>query len=313
MIQRLDCPICRRRAEPIFSRPYGHPQLQKFVKDFKRTDLLEDRPFEVRFCPACDLCFQTWVMDRDELDGWYSPPTSAEAFRGEIARQKLHWFAHMTEEILVIRQLVRVKLPRVLDFGCNWGKWASMALAHGCDVYAVEVNRDAAAFCASRGINIIAFAQLPAHHFDFINVDQVAEHLADPMATIQSLASRLTPGGFLKLSTPGNRHLPRTLRQAQATGDDYVLTPRTLDSLAPLSHVNLFTAHSLQRLGCDAGLESFRAPFLAWLGAGQLWNQPRQFNHNLVVAWKRWLKRGTYQWFRKPAAQRSADTCKTLN
>ena len=300
MIQRLDCPICRRRAEPIFSRPYSHEDLQTFVKAFTRKEILADKPFEVRLCAACDLCFQTWVMARDELDGWYSRPTSAEAFRREIAEQRLHWFAHMTEEILVIRQLVREKRPRVLDFGCNWGKWASMALAHGCDVYGVEVNRDAAGFCASRGINIIGFDKLAAHHFDFVNVDQVAEHLADPLATIQSLASRLRAGGFLKLSTPGNPRLPRALREAQATGDNSVLTTRTLDSLAPLSHVNLFTAHSLQRLGSDAGLESFRPPFFAWLGAGQLWNLPRQFNHNLVVPWKRWLKRGTHQWFRKP-------------
>lgn len=263
-------------------------------------ELVGDKPYEIRFCSGSGLYFQTWVLEDRELGGWYSQSEGDEYIQREIARQKLHWFAHMTEEILVFRQLCQNATPRVLDFGCNWGKWASMALAHGCDVYAVEVNRTAANFCSRRGIKIVSFADLDRLQFDFINVDQVAEHLSEPMAVISKLAERLNPGGFLKLSTPDNTELPRLLEAAQSLGGNEVINAHTLDALAPLEHVNLFSADSLRLLGKCCGLQPVRLPFFKWMGAGQLWNLPRQFNRNLVTPWKRWRNQGTYAWFQKP-------------
>lgn len=263
---------------------------------------LGDRAYEVRGCAGCDLHFQTWVLEDSELASWYSPPADDATFLAEIGRQKLHWFAHMVEEVLLVRQLCARPRPVVLDFGCNWGKWASVALALGCEVQAVEVNEAAAAFCERRGIRRVFEHQLAEATFDFINVDQVLEHLSDPLGVTQRLAGALRPGGFLKLSTPGNPRLPRRLAAAQASGDCRVLDPKALDALAPLEHVNLFTARSLQGLAGRVGLERYRIPLLKSLGAGQLWNLPRQLNRNLVVPFKRWFNRSTYQWFRKPAA-----------
>ncbi|MBI4661675.1 MAG: class I SAM-dependent methyltransferase [Verrucomicrobia bacterium] len=300
MIQRLTCPITGEAASVIFSRPYRRPEFQPMIARGNLAELVADKDYEVRHCAASGLCFQTWVMEDGELERWYSPPSADEFFMDEIGRQKLHWFAHMTEEILVFRQLCREKMPVVLDVGCNWGKWASMALAHGCDVYAVEVNRAAAAFCAGRGIKIVRLDQPSGLGFDFINVDQVMEHLSEPLAMARRLSTCLKPGGFLKISTPDNLRLPRLLAQAQHTGDNRVLNPQTLDSLAPLEHVNLFTRASLEVLAGQAGLRNFRLPLIKWLGAGQLWNVPRQLNRNLIVPFKRWRRQGTYQWFQKP-------------
>ena len=299
MIQRLTCPITGQPARVIFARPYQLPEFRPMVSRGKLAVLASDKQYEVRHCATSGLYFQTWAMEHHELADWYSQPGGGECFEGEIAQQKLHWFAHMTEEILVFRQLCPEKIPVVLDFGCNWGKWASMALAHGCDVHAVEVNRAAAAFCAGRGIKIVDFEKLEGLRFDFINVDQVMEHLTAPRPVAQRLASCLKRGGFLKMNTPDNPRLPRILAAAQRTGDNRVLDPRTLDSLAPLEHVNLFSRASLETLGEKAGLRLVRLPLIKWLGAGQLWNVPRQLNRNLVTPFKRWLGRGTYLWFQR--------------
>jgi SAM-dependent methyltransferase len=300
MIERQHCPITGRPAGVVFSRPYRHPVLRGIVERAHLGDLVADVPYEIRYCAESDLHFQTWVMDAAELTAWYSPPVDAAFFMAEIAKQKLHWFAHMTEEILVMRQLCREKMPVVLDFGCNWGKWAGMALAHGCAVYGIDVNRAASEFCAGRGIRMISFEEARKFQFDFINVDQVMEHLSDPLAVARHLEQCLKPGGFMKLGTPDNPKLPVQLRSAQRTGEDSVLDARTLDSLLPLEHVNLFNARSLRTLAAQAGLAPYRLPFFKWLGAGQLWNIPRQLNRNIVVPWKRWRGNTTYQWFQKP-------------
>jgi SAM-dependent methyltransferase len=300
MIQRCTCPISGAPAEVIFSRAYALPELRAHAERCGLTRQLADKPFEIRYCSASGLHFQTWVMADAELGALYSPPAEANYFHARIAEQQLHWFAHMTEEILVMRQMVAARPPVVLDFGCNWGKWASMALAHGCDTYGVDVNQDAAAFCAARGIRMLSSAELGRARFDFINADQVLEHLTDPLGTARLLADALKPGGFLKLGTPDNPRLPLQLRAAQASGGNAVLDARTMDALAPLEHVNLFNRASLRLLGDRVGLCAAQLPFFKWLGAGQLWNLPRQFNRNLNTPWKRWRGRGPYLWLRKP-------------
>lgn len=273
--------------------------MRAYTDRCRLTDKLAQTPYEIRFCPTSGLHFQTWVMDESELAGLYSPPADEKSFMEQIGKYKLHWFAHMTEEILVMRQMIAAPTPVVLDFGCNWGKWASMALAHGCEVYGVDVNRDAAAFCAARGIKMLGQDELGRSRFDFINVDQVMEHLTEPLGVARLLAGALKPGGFMKLGTPDNPRLPRLLRAAQTSGSNAVLDANTIDALYPLEHVNLFNHASLRLLGEHVGLRAVRPPFFKWMGAGQLWNLPRQFNRNFTTPWKRWRMKGPYVWLQK--------------
>jgi SAM-dependent methyltransferase len=225
----------------------------------------------------------------------------ASVIEKEIETQKLHWFAHMAEEILVLRQMIPAGRPKVLDFGCNWGKWASMALAFGCDVDAVEVNSVTAEFCSSRGIKVIDPETLEDNHYDFINVDQVLEHIADPLDVARKLADKLAPGGFMKWSTPQNEKLPGALLRAADVMDGTILQSANIDALEPLFHINLFTNKALRELGRKAGMEVVSQPLLTWLGAGQMWNLPRQIGRNLSVPRKRWLGQGTYLWFSRTA------------
>src|SRR6185369_10437859 len=117
----------------------------------------------------------------------------------------------------------------------------------------------------------------------------------------RELVACLKPGGCMKWSTPDNQELPKLLRRAQIPGDNNVLEAKTIDSLAPLEHVNLFSNRSLRFLANRVGLRALRLPFWKWVGAGQLWNIPRQLNRNVVTPFKRWRMRGTYLWFQKPA------------
>jgi hypothetical protein len=68
-----------------------------------------------------------------------------------------------------------------------------------------------------------------------------------------------------------------------------------------MQHVNLFNPVSLRSLGERAGLRGVRLPFFKWMGAGQLWNLPRQFNRNLILPFKRRFGFQTHQWFVKPS------------
>lgn len=304
MIHRDNCPICGQNAVRLFSWPFQAielaPALQR-LPDALAKPFLAER-YEIRRCEPCDFLFQMIAPDALEVLHLYSLHADASVIEKEIEAQKLHWFAHMTEEILVLRQMIPTARPKVLDFGCNWGKWASMALAFGCDVDAVEVNPVTAKFCSSRGINVIDPETLEDNRYDFINVDQVLEHISDPLELAKQLADKLAPGGFMKWSTPQDRKLPGALLRAADAMDGSILRSDHIDALEPLIHINLFTNQALRKLGQEAGMEAVSLPFFAWLGAGQMWNLPRQIGRNLSVPRKRWLGQGTYLWFSRTSS-----------
>ncbi len=302
MIFRDTCPLCAGQVERCFSWPFNSeillPRILNLAADHCVQSLLLEN-YEVYYCKPCEFAFQRIAPESHEIVELYSLHQDESAILAEIAAQKLHWFAHMTEEILVARQLLPAGRLRVLDFGCNWGKWASMALAFGCEVDAVEVNPVAAKFCQSRGIRIVNPDDLEPSSYQFINVDQVLEHLTNPLEVTKKLVKCLAPKGIMKWSTPREKYLVRNLRVAQETSDDSILSPEHIDALAPLLHINLFSNHSLRVLGANVGLKPVSLPFFKWLGAGQLWNIPRQLGRNLTVPYKRWSRQGTYLWFQR--------------
>ena len=299
MIERKWCPISGENSDVIFSSSYSAPELQKYISVLSEPKIVIDKSYEIRYCKKSDFYFQTWVLDNIEILDLYNPSSKPDRFFNEIENKKLHAFSHLTEEILVMRQLIQNRMPIVLDYGSSWGKWASMALAYGCDVYAVEVDSLAADFCKSRGIKLITHQQIKEYKFDFINVDQVMEHLNDPKETALNLTQSLKSGGFMKWSTPQSNTIQKQLISAERDGFYYIFEGKRLKDLEPLVHVNLFSNYSLKYLAKTVGLECVNLPFWKWFGAGQLWNMPRQLNRNLITPWKRWRALDSYLWFRK--------------
>lgn len=300
LLSRSECPICARPAPAILSLPYADERFSLIMPGSGALPRVADKSYEIRECRHCDLYFQTWVFVGDDSELIYATERPDD-IPAAIAGQPIHALTHNAEEVLVMRQVCASKMPRVLDFGCGWGKFASMALAYGCEVYGHEVNAGCAQFCASRGIRMLARDEIAGRRFDFINADQVLEHVADPRETLQLLAASLADDGLVKVSVPGSPTLRRII--ADSHGDsDKVVRKECIKPLFPLVHVNLFSPHSLRALGATAGMAPYRPPFMTWLGAGQMWNTPRQLNRNLVVPFKRFFQRGTYLWLKKAPA-----------
>jgi SAM-dependent methyltransferase len=208
--------------------------------------------------------------------------------------------AHLAEDAIHIRLLMPEGRPKVLDFGMNRGDWAAMSGAFGCEIWGTDIDAAAAVAAKERGVRFVGFDELAPAAFDFINADQVFEHLTDPVTVLSKLERSLRPGGWLKLSTPGDRRMEAKLARARAGGYDEAEWRREFDSLAPLMHVNLFERRSLVALGMEVGLEPYRLPLRIAYAAMVLFHTSRQWNRNLVNPWKRWRGKGTWQYFRKP-------------
>lgn len=299
LLSRQNCPICTQPAPVIVQLPYADSRFELLLNGSPALPIVAEKNYEIRECVGCDLLFQTWMLTGEDAKLIYTTDRLDDN-PATISAQPLHALAHNAEEVLVVRQVFPKRPPSVLDFGCGWGKFASMALAYGCDVYGHELNTGFAQFCAARGIKMLARDEITAHRFNFINADQVLEHIADPRETLQLLANSLADDGLIKISVPGSPTLRKIIADSHGNPDP-VVRKSCIKPLSPLIHVNLFSPHSLRALAASVGMEPYRPPFFTWLGAGQMWNKPRQLNRNLVVPFKRFFQRGTYLWLQKMA------------
>lgn len=95
---------------------------------------------------------------------------------------------------------------RVLDIGCGFGETLAYHKKRGCDVYGVETDENIRRIAEKFGFNVHVGLFDPAVYepafFDYVTMDQVIEHVTDPIATLKGIAKILKPGGMAILSTP---------------------------------------------------------------------------------------------------------------
>lgn len=112
-----------------------------------------------------------------------------------------------------------------LDVGCGAGLLAEPLVRLGAKVTGIDaaphVIAVARAHAAAQGLEIdyrhCAVEDL-AGRYDLVTCMEVIEHVADPLAFLKSLASRLAPGGLVILSTPNRTPRSRLLMIGIAEG-----------------------------------------------------------------------------------------------
>lgn len=95
---------------------------------------------------------------------------------------------------------------RVLDIGCGFGESLGYHRNRGCDAYGVEADGNILRVAARHGLQVkvgLFDADLwPPSNFDVVTLDQVLEHVNDPLALLRGIHKVLKPGGQLIVATP---------------------------------------------------------------------------------------------------------------
>jgi SAM-dependent methyltransferase len=102
------------------------------------------------------------------------------------------------------------------------------------------------------GIDIIGWSDIPQERFDFINAEQVFEHISDPVPTLKHLVSALKPKGIVRINVPNGWDIERRL--AKCDWDAPKGSRDSLNAIAPLEHINCFNKKALVVLAARAGL-----------------------------------------------------------
>ena len=296
--QREKCPACDgAETECEFEIPYA----AEYFRSLREAHpLIADQRYVLRCCRACGFRFQQTILSTAEDDGLN------EEYWGEtvdLSPARLNELAHMAEEILIIRQLFPDTRPVVLDYGVGKANWAGVATGFQCEAWGTDTAALSEEYCRLRGVTWTPLDAIPKAKFHFINSDSVFEHIPAPLRTMEQLREALLPGGIMKINVPGRRDFPTALKRMRRTDKP---SAGELDAffahIEPLIHINLFRPDNLVQMAIKAGLEPFRVPLGLSYSSMVLFNNGRQWNRNLYQPFKRWRSRGTWQFFRKPAA-----------
>ncbi len=297
---RSSCPLCAAGGTGVlFSTPYSGPDLTGFLASYYQSrlplDTVQGIDYVLNRCHRCRFVWQPNCLDPVAAQRLYSEwisPADSLAAKNRAGVAVYSGYARQLEALPG-----RLGKPaheiRVLDFGMGWGRWCQMALALGFDACGIEASPERVRHARERGIP--AFADVPSlgeQRFDFINAEQVFEHLDDPLGVLRQLAGLLGPGGLVRISVP---NATPDLKRARRGG-----WRPAKNALQPLEHINCFTNSTLKFLGRQAGLVAARQPFLP--GQGLLGKSFRRglapYLKSLVgVPYRSWF--GTTLWFER--------------
>ena len=305
-VRRSMCPVCESLDfRLILSIRYDESGLAAYLEaTYSPIGVVEwgkikCAEFVLCECASCSAIFQRDVPNDEfmaRLYGVWIDPELARV-RNE-SKFTLTVAAGMAEEIMQVLAYIAREPARieVLDFGMGWGNWAKMVASFGCKVYGVEVEATRIAEAAGAGIKNLQWNDLGENRFDFINTEQVFEHLASPLETLVQLRDSLRNQGIIKISVPTatdiNRRLDRMDWRAPKGSRD------SINPIAPLEHINFFRRKSISAMAAKAGMREVFLPMNVQYRYSTDWGG--RFLKNLAMpVVKNWVRRQNYVFLRK--------------
>ena len=266
---RETCPGCKsEQSVKLVDFDYTSPPISDYLTHFYSPlgpgvdfKYLAGSRYRVDECQACGLIYQREIPNDELMEMLYEHWLDADILRPiEQGERTVTFYMGCTAEIARVLNYFG-KPPatvKFLDFGMGWGNWCLIAKGFGCDVYGTELSDTRLRNAAPLGINSVRWEELPNYQFDFINAEQVFEHLAQPLDTLIHLKRALRPGGILRLGVPPGLEIKRRL----AVGDWLApeSSPNSLNDIAPLQHINCFNFDAMVTMGRLAGLEEIEIP-----------------------------------------------------
>ena len=267
-MQRKVCPCCASRSlHEIYRAPFDENPIKEYLENFYSPqggvefEYLGDACYVLVECAVCGLIFQSEILNAELMGklygSWIDPDKVFRLECEESGYQRSAAHAREIERLLALLGKAPSSL-RLLDFGMGWGQWARMAKAFGCDCYGFELCSRRIEVAQAEGIKVITWDEIPLQQFDFVNTEQVFEHVPDPMATMLHLKKSLKPGGLLKISVPSAHNMGRRLQRMDWKAPKW--SRYSLNPVAPLEHINFFRNSSLLKMAERAEMMPIKAP-----------------------------------------------------
>lgn len=221
--------------------------------DRARVLYRSEEPFmQIVRCRSCGMMYQNPRTAETEMEDAYRVIEGYGRFADQDTAKRLMF----RERIARLRREGKLAGDGAfLDFGASRGVMLDTVaeLLPRWERRAVELSPSARARLEERGHQVArTLEDLPAiSTFDWVNIDNVLEHLPDPVGTLAGLRARLRPGGFLYVEVPNESFLAARYRV-----NDWVRGFRKLPTAE--GHINLFTPRTLRMAFQAAGFRCER-------------------------------------------------------
>jgi SAM-dependent methyltransferase len=205
-----------------------------------------DVRFQIEYCAPCNFYWQRWILDSDGMDKLYGEWIDPE--ESQIKAQRITSSQYLTIAKILARQFATITSDRhrYLDLGAGWSTWALVAQAMGQEAYIVENSEARRAAAEKIGIRAVEdLSTFSDDHFSLVSMNQVLEHIPEPLDIVKEVYRVLAPGGGCAISVP----YARPAVSVVARGPFH-----------PLEHVNGFSPKALRRIVKNAGLMPARDP-----------------------------------------------------
>ena len=159
----------------------------------------------------------------------------------------------MIREMERLKKVLNLTTPKLLDYGSGFGRWARAAKNTGFKVIAYEPSKE-------RGVenNKIDFtlvhnvSDLENQLFDAINLEQVLEHVPDPVELLKELHGYCTPNTLVRITVPNILRCP----EGGNIWNEWPYNGQRAHTMAPFEHLHGFTPNSLKTVAIRAGFKS---------------------------------------------------------
>lgn len=229
--------------------------------------------FDLLRCTKCALVFCSPLPTTAELNAYYQGFAYARPPEDELARQVAYTEGGTSALLDEIEELTIRPIQKVLDYGGGLGFFANALSQHFTDVALFDLDSHARDFARERfphRFRVIDQAeQALAEKYDLILLNQVIEHVPDPVSFLRSFARALEPDGILLVTTPNNDAIDTFLRpdvlwhyarrlQAPTSKSISLLLSDSWVCCDPPRHLFSFNRTNLVEVGQRSGFEARR-------------------------------------------------------
>lgn len=260
--KRNKCPICdSSESIEVFSIPYSQDVMSRYLSENYDINLEEFAllakgiPYQVQKCCNCGALFQLFQPTHTLLLKIYDQYiNSDESLKRKRSRTNDTLWLY-SGEMSLLSSLIQKDTAeaKLLDYACGWGVWTKVAKGWGYDVAALELSESRTAHLRQSGIMVINSLANHKEYFDFINCDQVFEHLCNPIDNLTEINESLKNGGVVKISIPYSPFSWLSIRRLDRFSKGIEASPP--DILAPLEHLNYCDRKGLRILAYHTGFE----------------------------------------------------------
>lgn len=257
VINRELCPVCKSKDHKVlFSAKHDSPGFLDFIQFEKyygasfyegyHNGPLKNLEYNIAECNHCGFIYLTEVLNDTGMGMLYNEWLDKDLLK--VHYEKLPYSTYEETILSIIKKHFAKKgKVNLMDFGAGYGNFCRIATKKGFNTYAFDLSADKNDHMDSMGVTIINNLDKFNNYFSFIWVNQVFEHVSDPLSIVMQLQRSLTDDGIIFIAVPDCTEAKKILDQKGLSQELFRL-------LSPHQHINGFTNSTLKLLGKNAGL-----------------------------------------------------------